>query len=73
MDSILQTMVDVQTEVNRAVFTLNQGDYKRVLLCKDCRWWMADKRDCRQPSALMSPNEDDYCSFGERRKDDTGI
>ena len=48
------------------------ADVVEVVRCKDCRYWQ-DNQEGHYPNELCpwdkgeTPNEDDFCSFGERR------
>ena len=44
---------------------LLKNDVEPVVRCKDCEYWK--NNDCRKDIALVSPNENDYCSYGKRR------
>ena len=39
--------------------------FEEVVRCRDCEYWK--NKDCRKDIALVSPNENDYCSYGKRR------
>ena len=51
------------------------ADVVEVVRCKDCRYWQ-DNQEGHYPNELCpwdkneTPDEDDYCSFGERREDE---
>ena len=47
------------------------ADVREVVLCKDCKYWQDNNdgyphEECRWGHE-ETPNEDDYCSYGERR------
>lgn len=46
-----------------------------VVRCKDCSYWKAAKVNAKGflicPASGMEITEDDYCSYGERKEDDT--
>ena len=42
-----------------------------VVRCKDCRYFSAeDMPSCTSAYGMTDPEQDDFCSYGERRKDD---
>ena len=43
---------------------LLKNDVEPVVRCRDCEYWK--NNDCRKDIALVSPNENDYCSYGKR-------
>lgn len=48
-------------------------DAVEVVRCKDCRWYKDvgtyyRLMDCTISTGLSEPDEDDYCSYGERRE-----
>ena len=49
-------------------------DDERVVMCRDCQWY-GNERACPLAASGLSadciklPKEDDFCSYGERRKD----
>ena len=46
---------------------------KELVRCKDCRHFYYDTNkdpSCSCIGGLVSPEEDDFCSYGERRSDD---
>ena len=46
---------------------IDDGDWEEVIRCRSCRNYEAD-RTCDLLNGLMF-DPDDYCSYGERRKD----
>ena len=42
-------------------------DIVPVVRCKDCLFFTTEKSCCR-PEGLIKAREDDFCSYGERRK-----
>ena len=45
-------------------------DVRPVVLCRDCKHYNADyELKCVHIFGLAEPDEDDFCSFGERRED----
>ena len=62
LDSLINLIKDLPTE-----------DVREVVLCKDCIYWQDNNdgyphEECRWGHD-ETPNEDDYCSYGERRED----
>ena len=61
-------------EINTIVNEQPTVDAVEVVRCKDCRYWQ-DNQEGHYPNELCpwdkgeTPNEDDYCSVGERRGD----
>ena len=64
--------------INEAMSAIEQqptADVVDVVRCKDCRYWQ-DNQEGHYPNELCpwdkneTPDEDDYCSFGERREDE---
>ena len=60
------TIIDVQPTV----------DAVEVVRCKDCKWWKTNYRNGRERKVCVIEayepvrNEDEYCSWAERREDD---
>ena len=52
------------TEADEALGTI---DYVRVIRCKDCKYFLGDGHWCLWWLRVF---EDDFCSHGERRKDE---
>lgn len=47
-------------------------DAVEVVRCKDCRYYDAENHNCLDEMAYARIwNKDDYCSFAERREDET--
>ena len=44
-------------------------DEVTVVRCKNCKLWLTLK--CRMNLQSVSPEEEDYCSFGERKNKST--
>ena len=43
-------------------------DAVEVVRCKDCNWWLDGQ--CRNVFAMVSFDENNFCSYGERRAED---
>lgn len=43
-------------------------DAVEVVRCKDCDWWLDGK--CSNVFAMVSFDENNFCSYGERRTED---
>lgn len=60
------TIIDVQPTV----------DAVEVVRCKDCKWWktkymrLGERKVCVIEAYEPVRNEDEYCSWAERREDD---
>lgn len=46
-------------------------DNYEIVRCKDCKWWHDVGCAIRIIDESDEPKDDDYCSFGERREDET--
>lgn len=49
-----------------------QLGYEAVVHCKDCKHWRNNLENatyCHLVSGLTEPEEDDFCSYGERKND----
>lgn len=46
-------------------------DAVEVVRCKDCRFYYKDEKWCERLGLCGAFNENDFCSHGERRKDET--
>lgn len=47
-------------------------DVVEVVRCKDCKYYDAENHNCLDEMAYARIwNEDDYCSFAERKEDDS--
>lgn len=61
-------------EINSVINSHPTANVVEVVRCKDCRYWQ-DNQEGHYPNELCpwdkneTPDEDDYCSFGERRED----
>ena len=42
-----------------------------IIRCEDCRYYKEDERWCRRLGLVGAFDKNDYCSRGERRRDDT--
>jgi len=58
--------------LQKRIDELPTADVVEVVRCKDCRYWQ-DNQEGHYPNELCpwdkneTPDEDDYCSFGERK------
>lgn len=56
------------------LYTMPTADVVEVVRCKDCRYWQ-EYQEGHYPNELCpwdkneTTDEDDYCSYGERRED----
>ena len=48
-------------------------DIVEVVRCKDCKYYADYGRvwDCKKYEGMNFPNEDDFCSYGERKDNDS--
>lgn len=56
----------------RSLTTMQTVDLVEVVRCKDCKW-RGELGRCRNMDSYMwynRPNDDDFCSWGERKEDD---
>lgn len=42
---------------------------KKIVRCKDCRYYKENERWCRRLGLVGAFGNDDYCSHGERRNE----
>ena len=60
--------------VEDMILSFPAADVEEVVRCKDCQWY-GHKRACPLAASGLSadciklPKEDDFCSYGERRKE----
>ena len=72
----LDNIKDDTCQVEKWINAQPTADVVEVVRCKDCRYWQ-DNQEGHYPNELCpwdkneTPDEDDYCSFGERREDGT--
>lgn len=68
-------------EIEYALDNIPTADAVEVVRCRDCRHykfynlspkWEAKKKSCLR-AAKLNVNEDDYCSYGERRSNDESV
>lgn len=55
-------------EIHDALTGIPDADVVPVVRCKDCLFFTTEKSCCR-PEGLIKAREDDFCSYGERRKE----
>ena len=63
----------VSDDIYQQIANLPTADVVEVVRCKNCIYWDNASNwtpECRLLCGLSSPNEDDFCSYGERRTDD---
>ena len=57
--------------VAAAMLDIPAADVRPVVLCKDCKHYdAATEVKCVHILGIMEPDEDDFCSHGERREAD---
>lgn len=62
----------VSTSINQINIALERStvDAEPTVRCKDCRYYEAENHNCLDEMRYARIwNEDDYCSFAERRED----
>ena len=63
----------IETPTEDAIYEFNAiptADVRPVVLCRDCKHYNPSNRDwkCEFCMGLIDPDEEDFCSFGERRE-----
>ena len=55
-----------------AIDNIPAADVRPVVLCRDCKHYNPSNRDwkCERSMGLVDPDEEDFCSLGERRESD---
>lgn len=70
-----ETKMEISKEVPIVPFidisALPIVDNYEIVRCKDCKWWHDVGCAIRIVDESDEPKDDDYCSFGERREDET--
>ena len=64
-------LIEIGIEMVRArVVTAPTVDAVEVVRCKDCKHYANYGRvwDCRKYGGMSLPDDDDFCSYGERRE-----
>lgn len=66
---------DNQTDMILAISSLPAADVAPVIRCEECRYYQNAKINKKGflicPASGMEITEDDYCSYGERKEDNT--
>lgn len=58
----------IYRDVMKSIGKLPTVEVVSIVRCKDCKYWRDD--DCKNDNHGYCPiNEDDFCPWGERRKD----
>ena len=42
-----------------------------IVTCKECEWWDCETSGCDRTHPLAPFRDDDFCSYGERRNDES--
>ena len=77
LDAVLFTLVGTGHQSNAicAIRDIPTADVVEVVRCKDCKWWRrmnGDKLRCHNHYGFIACKETDYCSCGERKKENEG-
>lgn len=56
-------------EYQKSERDLKKSDWAEVVKCKDCRFYYKDEKWCERLGLCGAFNENDFCSHGERKKD----
>lgn len=62
---------EVRTErvaLLREIDEIPKANVREVVLCKDCKFNSGAKKCLNPDSVLAVPADDDFCSYGERKK-----
>ena len=68
---------DDYKRIDRVLFEMPTIDAVEVVRCKDCKWWkskymrLGERKVCVIEAYEPVRNEDEYCSWAERREDET--
>ena len=66
-DQVVKAVQDVGIHVNKEELLQALELNKKLVRCKDCKWY--NGRYCFNERSCFpkAPNADDYCSYGERK------
>lgn len=66
------TAIDACQTIILDMYDNSSRDVMSVVRCKDCKYYDAESHNCLDEMGYARIwNEDDYCSFAERREDET--
>ena len=66
-----KTLYDLYRMCIRRINRAQVADVVQVVRCKDCKYFISGV--CRHDLAMNLSRDDDFCSCGERRKEDAKI
>lgn len=55
-------------ELCQIIQAIPTADVREIVLCKDCRFNTGENKCLHPDSIIRIPADDDYCSYGERRR-----
>lgn len=63
------TIVEFEGDINKVI--VKGEEYHRIVRCKDCKWFGKVGCAIKIVDESDKPEENDYCSFGERKSNET--
>ena len=66
-----KTLYDLYRMCIRRINRAQVADVVQIVRCKDCKYFISGV--CRHDLAMNLSRDDDFCSYGERRKEDDKI
>ena len=66
-----KTLYDLYRMCIRRINRAQVADVVQIVRCKDCKYFILGV--CRHDLAMNLSRDDDFCSYGERRKEDDKI
>lgn len=71
-DKLKADFIGKRYGVQAIEYVIDQQPTVEIVRCKDCRYYDAENHNCLDEMEYARIwNEDDYCSFAERREDET--
>lgn len=52
-------------KISQKDHTTLEAEWIDIVTCEECKWWLGF---CSRIDGLFEPNDDDFCSYGERRE-----
>lgn len=80
--AVYRSGIDNQADILTLIEDQPTADVEEVVRCRECAWWRAtgydpiaetDTGECQRPLGefgYCETDENDYCSYGERRETD---
>lgn len=63
----------VKEAIRRAISETPTLDTAPVVRCRDCKYNRHGGRKCLHPDSIIrTPDDDDFCSYGQRREENNG-